>query len=67
MVGLDAVGQMTILYKLKLGEIVTIIPTIGEFFNLCVPPFVFWRWFQNCIACYPMCFHCFNCHLLVHL
>ena len=32
MVGLDAAGKTTILYKLKLGEIVTTIPTIG---NLC--------------------------------
>jgi hypothetical protein len=33
MVGLDAAGKTTILYKLKLGEIVTTIPTIGEFFD----------------------------------
>ena len=37
--GLDAAGKTTILYKLKLGEIVTTIPTIG--FNVetveCVP------------------------------
>ncbi|KAG8421355.1 Arf GTPase arf1 [Metarhizium acridum] len=33
MVGLDAAGKTTILYKLKLGEIVTTIPTIGK-----VPP-----------------------------
>lgn len=32
MLGLDAAGKTTILYKLKLGEIVTTIPTIG--FNL---------------------------------
>ncbi|KAK4488412.1 hypothetical protein RD792_004175, partial [Penstemon davidsonii] len=32
MVGLDASGKTTILYKLKLGEILTTIPTIG--FNL---------------------------------
>lgn len=32
MVGLDAAGKTTILYKLKLGEIVTTIPTIGQFF-----------------------------------
>ena len=32
MVGLDAAGKTTILYKLKLGEIVTTIPTIGKFF-----------------------------------
>lgn len=34
-VGLDAAGKTTILYKLKLGEIVTTIPTIGEFDGLC--------------------------------
>eukprot|EP00942_MAST-04A_sp_MAST-4A-sp1_P006504 g6504.t1 len=27
--GLDAAGKTTILYKLKLGEIVTTIPTVG--------------------------------------
>jgi len=31
MVGLDAAGKTTILYKLKLGEIVTTIPTIVRF------------------------------------
>ena len=30
MVGLDAAGKTTILYNLKLGEIITTIPTIGE-------------------------------------
>ena len=34
MVGLDAAGKTTILYKLKLGEVVTTIPTIGF---KCVP------------------------------
>ena len=29
MEGLDAAGKTTILYKLKLGEVVTTIPTIG--------------------------------------
>ena len=29
-VGLDGAGKTTILYKLKLGEIVSTIPTIGE-------------------------------------
>merc|ERR1719281_1150249 len=29
MVGLDAAGKTTILYKLKLGEVLTTIPTIG--------------------------------------
>ncbi|XP_068943246.1 ADP-ribosylation factor 5 isoform X2 [Petaurus breviceps papuanus] len=39
--GLDAAGKTTILYKLKLGEIVTTIPTIGfnvetvEYKNIC--------------------------------
>lgn len=32
LVGLDAAGKTTILYKLKLGEIVTTIPTIGKKF-----------------------------------
>ncbi|CAH8388169.1 unnamed protein product [Eruca vesicaria subsp. sativa] len=34
MVGLDAAGKTTILYKLKLGEIVTTIPTIDVAFAL---------------------------------
>ena len=29
MVGLDNAGKTTVLYKLKLGEVVTTIPTIG--------------------------------------
>merc|ERR1712014_406592 len=29
MVGLDAAGKTTILYKLKLGEVITTVPTIG--------------------------------------
>ena len=29
MVGLDAAGKTTVLYKLKLGEVVSTIPTIG--------------------------------------
>merc|ERR1712222_252134 len=29
MVGLDAAGKTTVLYRLKLGEVVTTIPTIG--------------------------------------
>jgi ADP-ribosylation factor protein 1 len=41
MVGLDAAGKTTILYKLKLGEILTTMPTIGfnvetvEYKNIC--------------------------------
>ena len=34
MIGLDLSGKTTILYKLKLGEIVTTIPTIGNVFVL---------------------------------
>ena len=34
MVGLDAAGKTTILYKLKLGEIVTTIPTIGMILSI---------------------------------
>ena len=30
LVGLDAAGKTTILYKMKLGEVVTTIPTIGN-------------------------------------
>jgi ADP-ribosylation factor 1/2 len=30
MVGLDGAGKTTILYRLKLGETVTTIPTIGK-------------------------------------
>ena len=30
MVGLDAAGKTTVLYKLKLGEVVTTTPTIGN-------------------------------------
>lgn len=37
MVGLDAAGKTTILYKLKLGEIVTTIPTIGKLFPPSIP------------------------------
>ena len=29
MLGLDAAGKTTILYKLKLGDVITTIPTIG--------------------------------------
>lgn len=29
MIGLDAAGKTTILYKIKLGEVVTCVPTIG--------------------------------------
>ena len=37
MVGLDAAGKTTILYKLKLGEVVTTIPTVGiQFFIVSV-------------------------------
>lgn len=34
MLGLDNAGKTTILYKLKLGEVVTTLPTIGGFDRL---------------------------------
>jgi len=48
MVGLDAAGKTTILYKLKLGEVVFTIPTIGfnvetmEYKNLYFTDFTVW-------------------------
>ena len=47
MVGLDAAGKTTILYKLKLGEIVTTIPTIGE----SEPNSSFWLFRLQCRDC----------------
>ena len=34
MLGLDAAGKTTILYKLKLGEVVNSVPTVGCTFNV---------------------------------
>jgi GTPase SAR1 family protein len=57
MVGLDAAGKTTILYKLKLGEVVTSIPTIGTH-----PP-------QSCPECVLISiflayrFQCRNCRI----
>lgn len=49
MVGLDAAGKTTILYKLKLGEIVTTIPTIGK----CIYPYRnLFFYIRN--VCYPI-------------
>lgn len=39
MLGLDAAGKTTILYKLHIGEVLSTVPTIGRLFfvrNLCV-------------------------------
>jgi len=33
MLGLDAAGKTTILYKLKLGEVISSVPTIGKKFK----------------------------------
>lgn len=44
MVGLDAAGKTTILYKLKLGEIVTTIPTIGMYPTMFVLDQFHWWW-----------------------
>eukprot|EP00727_Mastigamoeba_balamuthi_P006716 m51a1_g2665 putative ultraviolet-b receptor uvr8-like (543) ;mRNA; r:702194-704507 len=59
MIGLDAAGKTTILYKLKLGEIVTTIPTIG--FNVETVPyrrknFTFWDvGGEDKARIFPMC------------
>ena len=34
MLGLDAAGKTTILYKLKLGEVISSVPTIGIINNI---------------------------------
>ena len=47
MVGLDAAGKTTILYKLKLGEIVTTIPTIGKKIKLHFSCIFFYRNIMN--------------------
>jgi len=43
LLGLDAAGKTTILYKLKLGDVVTTIPTIG--FN--VENVYTWAWVKG--------------------
>jgi len=61
MVGLDAAGKTTILYKLKLGEIVTTIPTIGKLkhhfiiqcFKSLVPSTLFIPFIQNFVFHLP--------------
>lgn len=49
MVGLDAAGKTTILYKLKLGEIVTTIPTIGRKAKLII------QYFNNFLSLHTTC------------
>ncbi|KAJ0577362.1 putative small GTPase superfamily, ARF/SAR type, P-loop containing nucleoside triphosphate hydrolase [Helianthus annuus] len=53
MVGLDNAGKTTILYKLKLGKIVTTIPTVGM--PILLPPFAancFVKFHGFDISCY---------------
>lgn len=45
MVGLDAAGKTTILYKLKLGEIVTTIPTIGKYGSVFIFLLLKYQWY----------------------
>ena len=41
MLGLDAAGKTTILYKLHIGEILSTVPTIGELYlKACAPSHV---------------------------
>jgi GTPase SAR1 family protein len=54
MVGLDAAGKTTILYKLKLGEIVTTIPTIGNLF-------IFSKFDLQFLSCHLFLFPRFQC------
>jgi ADP-ribosylation factor 1/2 len=37
MLGLDAAGKTTVLYKLHIGEILSTVPTIGAYRNPAVP------------------------------
>ena len=59
MVGLDAAGKTTILYKLKLGEIVTTIPTIGKWLDsgtlILYVEFKSFRNVVNTISVYKTC------------
>jgi GTPase SAR1 family protein len=41
MIGLDAAGKTTILYKLKLNENITTIPTIGKYSEEILIYFIF--------------------------
>lgn len=61
MVGLDAAGKTTILYKLKLGEIVTTIPTIGMSMTVALP--------VHSLAHYTLCcfFTIFICMCMCHM
>lgn len=36
MLGLDAAGKTTILYKLHIGEVLSTVPTIGQFLLLII-------------------------------
>ena len=57
-VGLDAAGKTTILYKLKLGEIVTTIPTIGKFRSWSLMTSDCGSGFLNNVKCHRHC----SCH-----
>lgn len=67
MVGLDAAGKTTILYKLKLGEIVTTIPTIGKpQSNILIKNSIFWFKYLDQLRCGGINFpHMKNCMLVL--
>ena len=62
-VGLDAAGKTTILYKLKLGEVVSTIPTIGKLLIV----FNFFSWFDgwvgNSVTEWVLCWFDVKCFL----
>ena len=63
MVGLDAAGKTTILYKLKLGEIVTTIPTIVmpslSHMQTCCWDFFLFLFFFNLVFQFMFPLYCF--------
>lgn len=63
MVGLDAAGKTTILYKLKLGEIVTTIPTIGMSMTWDLLNYCFFSLFA--VSCGVLNVTCFSSQVLM--
>lgn len=49
MLGLDAAGKTTILYKLHIGEVLSTVPTIGTYYVISMK---FWYVLTAYIACH---------------